>query len=162
MLEALRLPIVVTAAFATKGSDEGGTRLWRAVWNAAHPAFHTLYEQASGKNYLGRPVPSARNLLARQFPILSPTFTKEQRAHPESVTEYLGGKLPIAVGGGLHEFYQALRNQGINASVAMAFLKAALTTGANAFAGTHMYEQEKRKPARPVKRQPPPPLPPLY
>ncbi len=135
ILESIRIPVVFTAAMATKGSDSGGQVLWRALWNAAHPAAHTLYEQASGKDFQGRPVPSIHNLI-------SPVKSK---LPPEGPLEYFSTRLsPIAISGGLHEFYQELRDQGINATMSMAILKGLGAGAASALVGIHGYEQEPK------------------
>lgn len=150
MLEALRLPVVFSATALTKGSDEAGSRLWRAVWNAAHPAFHTAYEQISGKNYKGQPVPSLRNLISP----VKPSPSKP----PEKLPEYISTRAtPIAISGGLHEYYQALRDQGMDPSQASAIikglaspaaLKALASAASSGLLGTHVYEEEeKTKPA---------------
>lgn len=158
MLEAIRLPIVVTAAFATKGSDEAGTKVWRAAWNAAHPALHTLYEQVSGKDYLGRPVPSVRGLIGKEFPSTAPRFSTEKAQEQIGGVEYaLTRATPIAPSGAISEFYQALRHQGINHNMAMALIKSAGVGLSSAFLGQHMYEPEPQKPQR--ASQPPRPLP---
>lgn len=143
MLEALRLPIVFTAAFVSKSSDTAGEKLWRAVWNAAHPAFHTVYEQVSGKDFMGRPVPSLRSGLAH-LGVVPPV---KSRQPPVSVGEYLGTRFtPIAVSGGVHEFYQALRDHGLEAGMAMAFIKGAAAALASAGMGIHAYEETPKPP----------------
>lgn len=143
MLEALRLPIVFTAAFVTKSSDTAGGKLWRAVWNAAHPSFHTVYEQVSGKSFLGRPVPSVRGYLGTKFPALA----VKSNYPPESLGEYVSTRFtPIAVSGGIREFYTALREKGVDHNMAEAFLKGAGASAASALIGTHMYEEEPKPP----------------
>ncbi len=148
MLEALRLPIVFTAAFAGKGgSDTAGTKLWRALWNAAHPSAHLLYEQVSGKDFMGRPVPSLRSLGHHLAPTMIPaaTVSRAKAAEPVSGTEYVTTRFtPIAVSGGLREFYQALREKGVDASMATAFIKGAGAGAASALVGTHLYEEEPK------------------
>jgi hypothetical protein len=153
MLEALRLPIVFTAAMVGKGgSDTAGTKLWRAVWNAAHPSFHTLYEQVSGKDFMGRPVPSLRGLANYLAPSVVPpaTVSKAKAQTPVTPMEYAATRFtPIAVSGGVREFYQALRDQRLDGNMAMAFLKGAGASASSALLGTHMYEEEPKVPYRP-------------
>src|SRR5205823_11922421 len=120
MLEALRLPIVFTAAMVGKGgSDTAGTKLWRALWNAAHPSAHILYEQVSGKDFMGRPVTlSARNLVSHYFPSTAPSISRVKATEPVRPIEYVTTRFtPIAVSGGLREFYQALRDKGIDGNM---------------------------------------------
>ncbi len=149
MLEALRLPIVFTTSLAAKGSDEAGTKLWRAVWNAAHPAFHTAYEQIAGKDFRGRPVPSIRGLI-------SPVKSK---LPPVSPGEYFGTRFtPIAISGGVAEFYQALRHENVPPSLATAFLKSAGSAAASALVGTHLYEEEP-KASKGISQKPMPGMP---
>jgi hypothetical protein len=144
ILEAIRLPIVATAASLTKGT--GGEKLFLAAWNAAHPTAHTVYEQASGKDFMGRPVPSVRGAIATRGQSLYIPSKKPQ----VSVGEYLGTRAtPIAVSGGLREYYQALRDQGLNAGMSMAIVKGLGAAAASALAGTHLYEQEPA-PARTI------------
>jgi hypothetical protein len=156
MLESLRVPVIFGYAFANKGSDTAGTVLWRAAWNAAHPMMHTAYEQISGKGFRGQPVPSIRNLIA---PVKS-------KMPSESLTEYLTTRFsPIAAGGGLHAYYQALRDHGIDAPMAYAWLKGAGAALSSALVGTHAYEEEQQKPkapSRPSTTPTVPRIPPLF
>jgi hypothetical protein len=147
MLEGLRLPIVITAAMVAKGSDDAGTRLWRAVWNAAHPAFHTLYEQTSGKNFMGQKVPSVRNYLASKGVVSPPTDKFGKPLKDEmGVPEYLGTKLPIAAAGATEEYVRALKDQGVDKNQAEAFVKAALSGASSAIFGMHSYEDQSKTP----------------
>lgn len=141
MLEALRLPIVATAAMVS-GKGSAGEKAWTAIWNAAHPSFHTLYEQSTGKDFRGSPIPSIRGVIQ----------SKGQSAYIESrkprigATEYLTTRgTPIAVSGAIREYYQALRDKGINASMAMAFVKSAIAGVSSGAFGTHMYEEEEKQ-----------------
>jgi hypothetical protein len=150
MLEALRLPIVFTASMVAGEHRDAMGRLAEAAWNAAHPSAHTIYEQVSGKDYLNRPIRwSLRNLLAQQFPSTAPKISKAKAAEPVGGPEYALSKVPIALAGGAHEFYQSMRDQGIGASMAVAFLKGAAATAASAITGVHAYEQQVKPPKAP-------------
>jgi hypothetical protein len=142
MLEALRLPVVFTAAMVSKGSDSAGTRLWRAAWNAAHPVLHTIYEQVAGKDFRGNPVPSIRNLIAP----VTPGPGKRTIGLPEYLAER---GLPIAAGAAVKEYVQALIDQGVDKNMAVAFVKSAIVGLSSALAGTHMYEEEPKPKAVP-------------
>lgn len=136
MLEALRLPVVATASAVTgKG---GGDKLWNALWNAAHPAAHTVYEQVSGKDYRGQPIPSIRNLVK---PVKGYKGTTAS-----DLGQYVSTRFtPIAISGALREMYQALRDQNIPGGMATAFIKGAAHGVASGLLGTHMYEEEPKK-----------------
>ena len=147
MLEALRLPIVFTSAMAgmgkSTGADTAGLALWRALWNAAHPALHTVYEQASGKDFQGRPVPSIHGLIQSRG--TSPYI--QSKKEKVSAGEYLGTRYtPIAVSGAIKEFYQALRDGGMEAGMATAFIKSAGAGLSSALLGIHGYEEEPKPP----------------
>ena len=145
LLEALRLPIVFTASMVSGQPKDAGSRLWMALWNAAHPALHTSYEQASGKDYFGRPVTwSLRHALAMIAPSTAPKFTQAKAGQPVGGFEYAATKLPIAIAGGLHEFYQSLRDQGLGASMALAFVKGAIAAASSAATGIHAYEPQPK------------------
>lgn len=139
ILESIRLPIVITAASLTKG--EGGQKAWLALWNAAHPTFHTGYEQVTGKDFMGRPIPGAsiRGQLAQHG--LAPAI--KSKKPPIGGLEYATTRFtPIAISGALREYYQALRDHGLEASMAMNIVKGLAAGAASGLAGTHLYEQE--------------------
>lgn len=149
MLEALRLPIVFTATMSSKGSDEAGSRLWRAVWNAAHPSLHTGYEQISGKDFMGRPISFSLRNLATKLGAPPPTdkYGHPLKGEPTGAVEYLSTRLsPIAISGGLREFYQALRDTGMEGGMATAFIKGALAMAASGLVGQHVYEEQPKPP----------------
>jgi hypothetical protein len=150
MLEALRLPVVFTASMVAGQHRDAMGRIAEAAWNAAHPTAHTIYEQVSGKDYLNRPVTwSLRNLLAKEFPSTAPKISKAKAGQPVGGLEYALSKIPIALAGGAHEFYQSLRHQGVGASMSLAFVKSAIATAASAITGVHPYEQQARPPKAP-------------
>jgi hypothetical protein len=148
MLEAVRLPIVFTAAMMSKGSDEAGSRVWRAVWNAAHPSLHTIYEQVSGKDFMGRPISfSLRNLAVQKFGAPPPvsSYGHPLKEEPMGGMEYLSTRAtPIAISGALREFYQSLRDTGMTGGMATAFIKGSFAGLASAIVGQHVYEERER------------------
>jgi len=103
------------------------------------PGIQLTGEQITRKEpFSGRPVPSVRN-------VVQPA---KKTAQPEmGVGEYAATRLsPIAVSGGVHEFYQALRNEGVQPSFATAFVKAAAGAATSGLAATHVYEETPETP----------------
>lgn len=144
MLESLRLPVVFSYALANKGTDTAGTVIWRTLWNAAHPAAHTLVEQVTGKDFRGQPIPSIRNLIK---PVKGYEEPKTAGEAAKQVGEYASTRLtPIAVSGALREFYQSLRDHGVDGGLSLAIIKGLVAGGASALIGTHMFEKGEPKP----------------
>jgi hypothetical protein len=145
LLEAIRLPIVVTASMVGGQPRDAGSRLFTAVWNAAHPSFHTIYEQISGKDYLGRPMTlTLRNALAKVFPGTAPHIAKAKQDQEVGPVESITTKAPIAFSAGFHEYYQSLRDQGIGASQALAIVKGLFATVSSGITGIHAYEAQPK------------------
>lgn len=139
LMEAVREPIKVVATTISKKSGlEGAKEAVRPVVNALSPGIQFSIEQATGKEpFSTRSVPSIRNVVQKPKP---------GRLPPVSAGEYVGTRFaPIAVSGGIHEFYQALRNEGVPASLALPFIKAASGAAISGLAGTHVYEEEQKK-----------------
>jgi hypothetical protein len=139
LMEAIREPIRAAAvAIQKRDLYEGGKELIRPVLNAIHPTAGLVIEQATGKEpYTGRPIPSVRNLI-------QPLQKSNQPA--ESGLEYISTRVtPIAISGALREYYQALRNEGVSATDAMAFIKGASGGLASGLAGTHVYEETPKE-----------------
>lgn len=151
MLETLRLPVVFAYAMAHKGTEGAGSVLWRTLWNAAHPAAHTVAEQVTGKDYRGQPIPSIRNLISPVKGYQKPGTAGEAA---KQVGEYASTRFtPIAISGGLREFYQALRDNGVGAGMSTAFIKGAVAAGLSGLAGKHMFELGEKKPKTSKKSQ---------
>jgi hypothetical protein len=139
LMEAVREPIrAVATAIQRRDIYEGGKQLARPVLNAMHPSASLLLEQVTGKeSFSGRPVPSIRNYVQ---PI------KKSKQPAETVKEYVTTRVsPIAISGGLNEFYQALREEGVEAGMATAFIKGAAGGLTSGLAGTHIYEESERQ-----------------
>lgn len=137
LMEAVREPIkVVATTVRQKSGLEGAKEAVRPVVNALTPGVQFTIEQATGKEpFSTRQIPSIRNLIQKPKPTEKP---------PVTAGEYVGTRFaPIAISGGIHEFYQALRNEGVSPSVATAFIKAASGTAISGLAGTHAYEEEQ-------------------
>ncbi len=148
MLETLRLPVVFAWALAHKGTEGAGSVLWRTLWNAAHPAAHTLAEQVTGKDFRGQPIPSVRNLIAPVKGYKGPANVGEAA---KQVGEYASTRFtPIALSGGLRELYQGLRDANVPGGMATAFIKGAIAAAASGVAGKHLFELEDKK-SKPVK-----------
>jgi hypothetical protein len=144
MLEVLRLPIVFTYAMANKGTDSAGSVAWKTLWNAAHPAAHTLAEQVTGKDFMGKPVPSVRNLIK---PVKGYEKPNTVAGAAKQVGEYASTRFsPIAISGGLREFYQALKDAGVSGSMSTAFIKGAVAAALSGGIGKHIFEQQEKKP----------------
>lgn len=148
LMEAVREPIkVVATTIRQKSGLEGAKEAVRPVVNALTPGIQFTVEQATGKEpFSTRQIPSVRNLIQKPKPSEKP---------PVTAGEYIGTRFaPIAISGGIHEFYQALRNEGVSPSVATAFVKAAAGAATSGLAGTHVYEEEQHpgKAAKPVVR----------
>lgn len=149
LMEAVREPIKVVATTVSKRSGlEGAKEAVRPVVNALTPGIQLTIEQATGKEaFSTRSVPSVRNLIQKP---------KQGALPPVSTGEYTGTRLaPIAISGGIHEFYQALRNEGVSPSLAIPFIKAAAGSVTSGLAGTHAYEEQDKtdKPLVPIKLQ---------
>jgi hypothetical protein len=154
MLEAIRLPILMTAALIKKGPSEAGKVGFDSLWSAAHPTLHLAAEQVTGKDYLGRPVPSLRTAAHRVAPSVIPPVKSPRSRPPETGLEYASTRFtPIAVSGALHEFYQELRTNGASGSLAMAIVKSAFFGAASGLAGQHMFEQEGGTGAKPRRQK---------
>lgn len=144
LMEAIREPIkVVATTIRQKSGLEGAKEAVRPVVNALTPGIQFTIEQATGKEpFSTRQVPSVRNLI---------TPPKPGRLPPVTAGEYVGTRFaPIAISGGIHEFYQALRNEGVSPSIATAFVKSAAGVAASGLAGTHVYEEENKPEGKPV------------
>ncbi len=147
MLEAVKEPIrAVATAIQKRSAYEGGKELIRPIVNALTPGIQLTVEQATGKEpFSSRNVPSIRNVIQKPKPTHQP---------PVTAGEYVATRFtPIAISGGLREFYQALRSQGVSPSVATAFIKGAAGAATSGLTGTHIYEEEKKTPVR-LPRQP--------
>lgn len=144
MLESLRLPVVFAWALAHKGTDSAGSVLWKTLWNAAHPAAHTLVEQVTGKDFRGHPVPSIRNLI---YPVKKYEKPATATEAGKQVGEYASTRFtPIAVSGALREFYQSLRDHGVDGGMSTAIIKGLVAGAASGLAGTHMFEKGETNP----------------
>ncbi|PYS86531.1 MAG: hypothetical protein DMF62_15585 [Acidobacteria bacterium] len=140
LMEAAKEPVRALATTISKRSAyEGGKELVRPVINALTPGIQLTGEQITGKEpFSGRTVPSIRNVIQPPKPGKTP---------PVGPGEYIGTRFaPIAIGGGIHEFYQALRNEGVSPSIATAFVKSAAGTITSGVAGTHIYEEQQKAP----------------
>lgn len=138
MMEAVREPVkVLYATYVKRSGLEGAKEAVRPVVNALTPGIQFTTEQITGKEpFSTRQVPSIRNLVEQP---------KEGRLPPVGTGEYLGTRFaPIAVSGGIHEFYQALRNEGVEPNIATAFIKSASGAAISGLAGTHVYEEENK------------------
>jgi hypothetical protein len=143
LMEAVREPIRAVAAAVTKRSVyEGGKEAIRPVVNALTPGIQLTAEQITGKEpFSGRTVPSVRN-------VIQPPKKSNQPAM--GAGEYAATRFsPIAVSGGVHEFYQALRNEGVAPSISTAFIKAAAGAATSGLAATHVYEEQEKPPKAP-------------
>lgn len=148
MWEAVKEPIrAVSTAIQKRSAYEGAKELVRPVVNALTPGVQLTVEQATGKEpFSSRNVPSIRNVIQKPKPTHQPAVTPG---------EYVSTRFaPIAISGALREFYQALRNEGVPASHAIAFIKGAAGGLTSGLAGTHIYEEEPKKPAVKLPRQP--------
>lgn len=146
MLEILRLPLVFAYALAHKGTEGAGAVAWKTLWNAAHPTAHTVAEQVTGKDFMGKPIPSVRNLVA---PVKGYEGTTAK-----SIGEYASTRFtPIALSGGLREFYQALRDHNVPGSTATAVIKGLVAGASSGLVGKHMFELGDKK-AKKESKQP--------
>ncbi len=141
LVEAIREPVRAVATATTKRSAyEGAKELTRPVVNALTPGLQLTIEQATGKEpFSSRIVPSVRNVIQPPKPGKQPAVTP---------SEYVATRFsPIAVSGGVREFYQALRSEGVSSSHALAFVKGAAGAVTSGLAGTHIYEEEQKPPS---------------
>ncbi len=148
LVEAVREPVrAVATATSKRSAYEGAKELTRPVVNALTPGLQLTIEQATGKEpFSSRNVPSVRNVIQKPKP------TKQA---PVSAGEYAATRLsPIAISGGVREFYQALRSEGVSAPLATAFIKGAAGAATSGLAGTHIYEEEPKQPTVKPPRQP--------
>ncbi len=148
LMEAVREPVrAVATATKTRSVYEGGRELVRPVINALTPGIQLTAEQVTGKEpFSSRTVPSIRNVIQKPKPGHQP---------PISLGEYATTRAtPIAISGGLREFYQALRREGVSSSVAVPFIKGMAGAVTSGLAGTHIYEEEPKQPAVKLPRQP--------
>lgn len=139
LMEVVREPVrAVYAAVQKRSVMEGAKEATRPVVNALTPGFQITGEQITGKEaFSGRSVPSVRNLIQPPKPGKEP---------PIGIGEYATTRTaPIAISGGLHEFYQALRDEGVEPGMATAFIKGAAGAVTSGLAGTHVYEETPRK-----------------
>ncbi len=140
LVEAVREPVrAVATATAKRSAYEGAKELTRPVVNALTPGLQLTIEQATGKEpFSSRVVPSVRNV------IQPPKPGKQSAVTP---SEYVATRFsPIAISGGVREFYQALRSEGVSAPLATAFIKGAAGAATSGLAGTHIYEEEPKQP----------------
>ncbi len=140
LIEAVREPVrAVATATAKRSAYEGAKELTRPVVNALTPGLQLTIEQATGKEpFSSRIVPSVRNVIQPPKPGKQPAVTP---------SEYVATRFsPIAISGGVREFYQALRNEGVSSSHALAFVKGAAGAVTSGLAGTHIYEEELKQP----------------
>ncbi len=148
LVEAIREPVrAVATATSKRSAYEGAKELTRPVVNALTPGLQLTIEQATGKEpFSSRNVPSVRNVIQKPKP------TKQA---PISGGEYVATRFsPIAISGGVREFYQALRKEGVSAPLATAFIKGAAGAATSGLAGTHIYEEEPKNPVVKPPRQP--------
>lgn len=149
-IELLRLAGGMTTAYLTpekklRGAhpeQRAAARLSDYLRYKFHPTLRVTGEIASGKDLFGRPLPFRgirQHLLGEAA---KPTEAKPQIEWPE----YLIGKGPIPFGGGAREFYDMLREEGINHQDAMAWIKAASVTALEA-EGISAHETHESKTA---------------
>jgi len=157
--EILKEPLRAVYTGVQKQSVAEGLKIIpETIIKSLHPSATIVGEQVTGKETFGlhRPVPSVPMALG---------YPKKSNVPSVSLTEYLGNKIPIAVGGMVHEFYQVLRDEGVPASQASAITKwmiggakvaaSGITSG---LAGTHIYEDTSENVPKTKKgyRRPPP------
>jgi hypothetical protein len=139
LMEVVREPVrAVYTAIKKRSIYEGAKEATRPVVNALTPGVQLTGEQITGKEaFSGRAVPSVRNVIQPPKPGKEP---------PIGIGEYASTRTaPIAISGGLHEFYQALRDEGVKPDMATAFIKSAAGFTSSALAGTHVYEEAPKK-----------------
>lgn len=110
-----------------------------------HPTFRLGSELASGVDLFGRPLPfpGARQLVTGEE-------AKATEAKPQiDVAEYTLGKGPIPLGGAAREFYDMLREEGMDHAQAKTWLKAVAVLGIEATGVTahesHIPEENPEK-----------------
>lgn len=111
-----------------------------------HPTFRIASELTSGVDLFGRPLPfqGVRQLATGED-------ARATAAKPKiEIPEYILGKGPIPLGGGVREFYDLLREEGMDHARAKDWIKAAAVLGIE---GTGVTAHESHEPmAKPVKR----------
>ncbi len=148
LIEAVKEPIrAVSTAIQKRSAYEGAKEIIRPAVNALSPGIQLTVEQATGKEpFSSRNVPSIRNVIQKPKPTKQP---------PVTAGEYVSTRFtPIAISGGLREFYQALRKEGVSAPLATAFIKGAAGAATSGLTGTHIYEEEPKSPTVKPPRQP--------
>ncbi len=148
LMEAVREPVrAVATATSKRSAYEGGKELIRPVINALTPGIQLTGEQITGKEpFSSRIVPSVRNVIQKPKPGKQPEI---------GLGEYAATRItPIAISGGLREFYQALSREGVSSSLSTAFIKGMAGAVTSGFAGTHIYEEEPKQPTVKPPRQP--------
>lgn len=111
-----------------------------------HPAIRAGLELTTGTDLFGRRLPftGAREKVTGERPKDTPTKP------PIGWTEYIANKGPIPLGGGVREFYDMLREEGLSHPDAKAWIKAAAVTALEA-EGMSAHEAHEKKTNKPPK-----------
>jgi hypothetical protein len=137
--QAIRIPVVMTTSKKNRRSHglsdnpfaAAGEQVWRDISSSIHPTASAIVEQVSGREpWSGRSVPSLHDLAADKEP---------EREPKVSMLEYGLGKSPIPISGASREIYQALRDNGMNASDAMVWIRGAINMISSGALGTHAH-----------------------
>lgn len=119
-----------------------GEVIGKYVESKLHPSAGAVKQIATGRDYFGRPLPWSGE---KGIPS-SPKYT---------TGEYVGTALtPIFMEGAIHEFYQGLRDKGIDPHTANSIMRGlsspsivgkALKTGAEEFIGLGVYDERNKE-----------------